>query len=222
MSKWIPVRIPVAPGQQRCAPSGARCRVESVAMEGGSLVATLEGGSKWTAAVVERVFSMVERAVPECTPGNFVTVYPRGFGRDVERGEVITTRDLEHYRPPNTVIPTRCTVSMPDDLGSVIDQIRALGEDHRAVFAARPATNARCPRCGGPATTLLVSTTCERDGGCKTAEERVGEPFVQCAFTRQGEPHWFATGRFKTASHPTRDGAIAAWREAEITAERSR
>lgn len=151
-----------------------------------------------------------------------VNVYPRGFGRDVERGEVITTRDLEHYRPPNTVIPTRCTVSMPDDLGSVIDQIRALGEDHRAVFAARPATNARCPRCGGPATTLLVSTTCERDGGCKTAEERVGEPFVQCAFTRQGEPHWFATGRFKTASHPTRDGAIAAWREAEITAERSR
>ena len=125
-----------------------------------------------------------------------VNVYPRGFGRDVERGEVITTRDLEHYRPPNTVIPTRCTIVMMDEPGgvigkiqayadmlsercdarghdpisdSVIEQLRALGGDHRAVYA--PAPNTKCPRCGGPAHTLLLTTTGEGVRGVSTAEE---------------------------------------------------
>lgn len=265
MSKWIPVRIPVAPGQQRCAPSGARCRVESVAMEGGSLVATLEGGSKWTAAVVERVFSMVERAVPECTPGNFVTVYPHGIGRDVERGEVITTRDLTaaharvgaalkaltdsaekaweyaNVRPAlqgsaldkiqayADMLSERCDARGHDPISdSVIEQLRALGGDHRAVYA--PAPNAKCPRCGGPATPLLVSTTCERVGGCMTAEERVareeataGPCVIERVATRGifgGEPYWQALVGGVSTYHPSRAAAVASWRGMALDMER--
>lgn len=194
--------------------------------------------------------------------GSSVTVYPHGIGRDVERGEVITARDIEasHARmgaavratadaaekaweyanvgpqwflPPPSATPPRFVLRVEHDEAisdSVIDQLRALGEDHRAVFA--PAPNAKCPRCGGPATTLLVSTTCERDGGCMTAEERVEREEATigpCVIERVarhrlfgGEPYWQALVGGVSTYHSSRDLAVAAWRAMAIERERGR
>ncbi len=82
----------------------------------------------------------------------------------------------------------------------------------------------RCARCGGPV--LLVS--CAREGGCRTAEERVGEPSVSVRLWTAlgcqgaGETVWAAKGHGIRTERPTREGAIAAWREKALAAERGR
>ncbi len=88
---------------------------------------------------------------------------------------------------------------------------------------APPAADSRCARCGGPV--LLVS--CAREGGCRTAEERIGEP-VAIAVPSGGEGAWFVRSplgggqRYCEGVHPTREGAIARWREKALAAERGR
>lgn len=88
---------------------------------------------------------------------------------------------------------------------------------------------AACLRCGGPAGFLGIR--CERVGGCRTAEERVAAmeppepvdtplpPFRGergfCIFDPRGS-------RSDDIVHPTREGAIAAWREAMLARERGR
>lgn len=104
---------------------------------------------------------------------------------------------------------------------------------HEAIVEPAPppaAFSARCPRCGGPATELVTSVACERVGGCRTMDERMGEPPVFREYG--GSRHeWFWTTTDATdgwcaaedaLSHPTREGAIALWRErraAELRAE---
>ena len=141
-----------------------------------------------------------------------VTVYPHGIGRDVERGEVVTTCDIDRD-------------------AELLAAIRALSSDHRAIFAEAP--NGRCPRCGGPAYVGLRDVECERTGGCRTAEERVAHEEAQyapCVIARVatrglfgGEPYWQALSRDGVSTyHPTRARAIAAWREQALAVERRR
>jgi hypothetical protein len=82
-----------------------------------------------------------------------------------------------------------------------------------------------CPRCHGPAYTGLLAVECLRPGGCKTVDERIGEPrlYSGVQINRAGETGWRATSDDVFGPpHPTRSGAIALWREAAIAAERSR
>jgi hypothetical protein len=77
----------------------------------------------------------------------------------------------------------------------------------------------RCPRCAGPAVELLTSVRCERVGGCRTLEERIGEPQMGIGRSTNMEAFWVAFGRGLSITHPTSEGAIAAWREKAIAAE---
>lgn len=87
-----------------------------------------------------------------------------------------------------------------------------------------------CIRCGGPAYVGLLSVTCERVGGCKTEDERIGEPVVyrvtrgsaEQVLNGCSETVWQAKSSCFTEWHPTREGAIALWRESALAAERLR
>lgn len=81
----------------------------------------------------------------------------------------------------------------------------------------------RCPRCGGHAYVGLLKVECERVGGCQTLDERMGEPSVQSTSFGHGEVYYIAYGEHEESlgeaarkdevgTHPTRDGAIEAWR----------
>lgn len=82
----------------------------------------------------------------------------------------------------------------------------------------------RCPRCGGPAYEGLLSLTCEREGGCKTLDERMGDPAVEATGwpARGNEVFYVAYENHSSLSdaarkdevgvHPTIDGAIELWR----------
>ncbi len=120
------------------------------------------------------------------------------------------------------------------------------------VAIPKPHTSSRCTRCGGPAYVGLLHVTCERVGGCKTEAERIGEPVVSRvsganAYVNEWawlaeSPHQFVVQakpgceRVCTSlhvdllmargithgHHPTREGAIALWRERALAAERER
>jgi hypothetical protein len=83
---------------------------------------------------------------------------------------------------------------------------------------------ATCPRCAGPAVALLTSVRCERAGGCRTLEERIGEPVVRFVAARRcdgivtDEEQWIASSPLATRGGPTRDHALAAWREKAMEA----
>lgn len=75
------------------------------------------------------------------------------------------------------------------------------------------AGNAVCKDCGGPAHVSLLSMECLREGGCAVPEEPMPK-YVQLR-PRNGprdEVLWQASGRDQHVLHPTREGAIAAWR----------
>lgn len=88
--------------------------------------------------------------------------------------------------------------------------------------APRPKTP--CVRCGAESYVGLFSVTCLRVGGCKTEDERIGEPVigkdvflvrvdVALGAADRREPAWghsMGSGR----AWATRDLAVAAWREA--------
>jgi hypothetical protein len=93
---------------------------------------------------------------------------------------------------------------------------------------ATPHIDSRCARCGGPV--LLVS--CAREGGCRTAEERVAVrerlAKITCSVAR-GEKEWTVSDGVVTGHGPcTGFGelgfghALAAWREKALAAERGR
>ena len=82
-----------------------------------------------------------------------------------------------------------------------------------------------CIRCGGPAYVGLLSVTCERVGGCKTEDER--HPPIQRVHLRGGREIGYVCsepiGVYSLPEcHPTREGAIALWREKALAAERGR
>lgn len=95
-------------------------------------------------------------------------------------------------------------------------------EEHLDAIAAEPRThNAKCPRCGGRAYQGLLNAECI-EPVCDDPETR--EPQVvsevphytsgkQCNDQR-GEVVYEARGRGRALRHPTREGAIQAWREA--------
>ena len=158
--------------------------------------------------------------------------------RDVEAGQFVTTADV-------TFNPQR-------DATTAADVEREITTAILGTFSppyAKPVAPAhRCARCAGPAVELLTSTRCERAGGCRTLDERIGEPAVvqvgpqwttyysrktrstEAAIVR--ESYWMIVNsstfsdehgdRIPTIVHPTREGAIALWREAAIAAERGR
>lgn len=77
-----------------------------------------------------------------------------------------------------------------------------------------PSGNEDCPRCGGRRLVLL--DTVEHVGPCETADdvEPVLTPHRLFWCANAGQEWGFrASGRGVSAGHPTRDGAIAAWRE---------
>lgn len=105
------------------------------------------------------------------------------------------------------------------------------------------ASGSRCPRCGGPAYEGLLSLSCERAGGCRTAEERVqvriaaGEQrraIMGADLAGHRETLWYL--RFdddrpgscrvrvfgKMVPYPSRGHAEAAWYEAALAQERAR
>jgi hypothetical protein len=123
------------------------------------------------------------------------------------------------------------------------ENVAAFGTEATKVeyYAAPPAPSPRCPRCAGPAyaglgvyNTLTGSTgfECLRPGGCRTAAERVAEEEARvgpCVIARvgqrgtfAGEPYWQALVDGVSSYHPTREGAVLAWRAAAIAAERGR
>lgn len=71
----------------------------------------------------------------------------------------------------------------------------------------------KCLRCGGPAGYLGLS--CQRVGGCKTAEERVGEPppgvIRQAPWRYSSEPSWSWAGA-EPRAWATEALAVAAWK----------
>lgn len=83
-----------------------------------------------------------------------------------------------------------------------------------------------CLRCGGPAGYLGIR--CERVGGCRTAEELIGEPPEVREWSKDGEPRFTAIGQIPGRSpehwiqvvQPTRELAIQAWRETVLKALR--
>lgn len=93
------------------------------------------------------------------------------------------------------------------------------------VAAPVAAPGPRCLRCGAPAYVGLFSSTCLREGGCKTAEERVGariaagepEDDIKVSIARR-EATWHLEGE----SFPDRAMAYAAWHEKVLAEERAR
>lgn len=101
----------------------------------------------------------------------------------------------------------------------------------REVDLAKPAPlpRTKCLRCGAPSYHSLFSSTCLRDGGCKTLDERVGEPRIMppdrsggClnwdvfSGLSRGEESWYAAGcgPFEMAAGPfaTQALAVEAWK----------
>ena len=96
--------------------------------------------------------------------------------------------------------------------------------------------NAICPRCGSGAYQGLFSLTCQRAGGCRTAEERVGEPIVSTdrASTRhdwdihnfakriRGNEEVWTVRTLPSDSYATKELAIAAWKAVRLAEEQSR
>jgi hypothetical protein len=117
------------------------------------------------------------------------------------------------------------TFDMDDGLGP-------LTNEERKQIAARAASAPRCPRCAGPAYVGLMTVVCERVGGCRTAADSVAEEEARvgpCVIARvgqrgtfAGEPYWQALVDGVSSYHPTREGAVLAWRAAAIAAERGR
>lgn len=109
----------------------------------------------------------------------------------------------EAFAFPNNLRPNECSEPKPETSGS------------------------RCPRCAGPAYMGLLSFACEREGGCRTPEERVqaridaGEPrraIMGADISGQRETWWV----FDTIAYPSRGHAEAAWYEAALAQERAR
>jgi len=90
-----------------------------------------------------------------------------------------------------------------------MEQATAMG----LVFAGAPGH--RCKVCGGPTYVGLNEVECL--AGSARAPPRVEpETWKMSGATPLGhtEPYWLASGRGVNASHPTEEGAIAAWRKA--------
>jgi hypothetical protein len=68
--------------------------------------------------------------------------------------------------------------------------------------------NATCVHCGGPAYMGLLAVECMRPNGC----EKPTLPGVTLTTWTRGERVWKARGLGVAEMHPTREGAIAAWR----------
>jgi hypothetical protein len=154
--------------------------------------------------------------------------------------------------PPRAELPDNPSEALAAALTSIADGLavnaaidrladfaRAIGEYayNWAPDPSQPTTTLRgesarsaCPRCGGPAYTGLQHVECLRPGGCRTAEERIGEPVVALGMDENNEDLWIAMSREmdvgapygRPYSHPTQAGAIALWREAAIAAERGK
>lgn len=100
-----------------------------------------------------------------------------------------------------------------------------------------PSPGPRCPRCAGPAYVGLLSFVCEREGGCRTPEERVqaraatGEPGRRVKMVRdrlkREDTFIFATAylvakRADVQMFPSYAQAEAAWRAWALAEERER
>ncbi len=86
-----------------------------------------------------------------------------------------------------------------------------------AAKAERPyAGNAVCVHCGGPAHVSLVLVECMREGGCGVPVEAEPELISPNggSLRHPRESCWYVEGDGIGALHPTREGAIAAWRAA--------
>ena len=153
---------------------------------------------------------------------SWVTVYPHGIGRAVERGEVVTVADLEIKEPLDPVARAEVLAAL----------IAASERGGYVVVSPLPmappvAARSRCVRCGGPAYAGLLTVECERTGGCRTAEERVadaevGGADVQRAEGRRGEAYWIATDARVHTYHPSRELAVESWRARRLARERLR
>lgn len=109
--------------------------------------------------------------------------------------------------------------------GDVIEMMHEIQPGMRAPWGVEHLvhveSNCLCVRCGWGAHQGLFSVSCNRPGGCKTVEERVGEPRIGtvdspdivsvrgCSYG--GEPGWIVRGR-PDRRYATRELAVAAWK----------
>lgn len=153
------------------------------------------------------------------THSAWVGVRARVVGFHARLVDVVTLDTSRTLNPPG-----RGLAGSPDcfvlDEAPLPAPVPAAHED--ATLAAALSTRfppIRCSRCGGPAYVGLHEVVCERVGGCRTIDERVDammEPsrFVVVRHLGDREPYWTAGGFRDSEQHPTREGAIALWREA--------
>lgn len=105
-----------------------------------------------------------------------------------------------------------CRFDMCDATPAIAGETPAIvvaDEPTAIVPLARPG-NEDCPRCGGRRLVLL--DTVEHVGLCETADDVDPACIYPCRMARTLELGWRCNGRGSTALHPTREGAIAAWR----------
>lgn len=118
-----------------------------------------------------------------------------------------------------------------------LEPVVAKAEKDPEPLPMAPVSGPRCPRCAGPAYVGLLSFVCEREGGCRTPEERVqaraaaGEPGRRVKVVRERLKHedtfifataYLATKRADVQMFPSYAQAEAAWRAWALAEERER
>jgi len=105
-------------------------------------------------------------------------------------------------------------------------QVEALAEMARDIagldYEEPPHADSRCARCGGP----VLLTSCAREGGCRTAAERVDarcpHPLIAAEANGYEYDFWVDDMGIKSDRFPTSEMALAQWRERALAVERGR
>ena len=116
--------------------------------------------------------------------------------------------NVEGLRPWLSIIDAATRTALYDYGTPNLEHAAAIGREHSAPVRH----NSTCPRCKGRAYTGLLHVECAEPECVVVSMEP--ERVEECPINSSGERGWRAAGRGLSHVHPTRDGAIAAWRKA--------